>query len=157
MNALPGPVAGGGKSLGGCLVLLPVLFVIFVCVVWIPGRVLGFFGPLESPPGSVTTTQNGTTQNPIDILRMSGGDPNDDLTRSQANRNQADTFKTIEEGYAIQRESEARACDIRNDCNLYWQQSQPKEDSSGLKSLVWALIGVIVGGGLILRILFGAR
>jgi hypothetical protein len=160
MNALPGPVSSGSNPLSsffGC-----VLVVVLLCGVpfWVVGRIGGVFGPLESPPPGygVTTTQNGTTQNPITLVQPNGQDVNDDLIRSQTNENQAKTFKTIEEGYAEKRLSEAESCDIRNDCNLYWQQQQPpQKESSWSGNIIAVLIGIILGAVIILRVLFSGR
>jgi hypothetical protein len=158
MYALPGPVSSGENPIKGCIILLLALGFLCVGPFWVVGRVAGVFGPLESPPpGYGTTTQNGTSQNPIVLVQPNGGDPNADLTRSETNRNQAEAFKTIEEGYAEKRMSEAQSCDIRNDCNLYWQQQQPKQESSWSSNVIFTLIGIIIGTVVILRVFLGGR
>jgi hypothetical protein len=159
MYALPGPVSDGSNPIKSCLVFVVVVVLLCAVPFWVVGRIAGVFGPLESPPPGygVTTTQNGTGQNPITLVQPNGIDPNADLIRSQTNENQAQTFKTIEEGYAEKRLSEAQSCDIRNDCNLYWQQQQPQKESSWGSNVIAVLIGIILGIVLILRVFLGGR
>jgi hypothetical protein len=158
MNALPGPVSSGSNPISSFISCALVAILLCGVPFWVVGRIAGVFGPLEShPAGYGTTTQNGTGQNPIVLVQPNGIDPNADLTRSMTNKNQAEAFKTIQDGYAVEEMSKAEACDIRNDCNLYWQQQQPQKESSWSSNVIAALIGVVVGGALILKILFGAK
>jgi hypothetical protein len=152
MYALPGPVSDGSNPIKSCLVFVVVVVLLCAVPFWVVGRIGGVFGPLESPPPGygVTTTQNGTNQNPITLVQPNGQNVDDDLTRSITNKNQADAFTTIEKG-------KAEACDIRNDCNLYWQQQQPQKESSWGSNIIAVLIGIILGIVLILRVFLGGR
>lgn len=158
MRALPGPTSAGGGGVSAVITFVLIMCVFCAGPLWVVGRMEGYFGPpFSAPEGYATTSQNGTDQNPITMVQPNGYDTNDDLVRSLTNKNQADAFKTIEEGYAVKRLSEAESCDIRNDCNLYWQRSQPQQGSSLSSNVITLLIGILIGGALLLRVLTGGR